>query len=439
MRVLLFDAYAAGHHREYASELADALTAQDSSIEVEFLALAPDDHDDEYFDGDEIHYLYDESPLSGRPGFVPDRLGSVYDYAATEVLNPRWDVIGDAVDYVESRDYDLVHVLEIDKLAAHLSAQLRGADVPPIVGTINGVFFKPVSSLLPAARPIRWPLRGSAADRFVKYAPPILYKGRGWKQVFLRRCLDGGALDHVFVHAEEAQVDVATACGESAVGATSVVPDPLERWDGSEAARRQARRHLDLPLEDTVLLFFGQMREEKGIRTLLDALDGYDGESLTAVLAGPPSAVTAEEVSAAAAGSTVDVVSRLEFVPESDVRACFQAADGVLVPYHRSFGAARTSGVFQKACGTGRPVVASDFGVFGRRVRQWDLGLTCAPGDSGSLARAIETFVERGGDVSDPESTDAYARTQTYDRLAEETCRVYRRVTASESESPVVE
>jgi glycosyltransferase involved in cell wall biosynthesis len=231
------------------------------------------------------------------------------------------------------------------------------------------------------------------------------------------------------VHSREAKESVLASTGADADWITDI-PDPLEPWDGSPAAKRDARERLDLPAEGTVLLLFGQLVEEKGIDALLRALERYDGPAFTMVIAGSPVAVTPEEIEETARRSAVDVRPRLEFVPEADVEAYFVAADGVVLPYERSFGAARTSGVFQKACAAGRPILASDFGVFGRRVREWDLGVLCEPGSPERIAGALGTLVERGEAVYDAERMDEYACSQTFERLAELAHEAYRDVAA---------
>jgi len=435
MNVLLFDLYAGGHHLEYASNLRAELLDRDPSLTVDFLTVAPTEAHGMYFADGDIDYLRDRSPLTHRPGFVPDRdpFATGYDFLATSVRNPTWDLLGEFADYAAAGDYDVVHVLEADKVLAELRYRLDRPDLPPTVATINGVYFKPDSAPLPAARPLTATLGGSdgLGRAFARYCPPVLRRGRAWDRRYLAACLDGGVFDHLTVPSDEAQAEVTGDAAGTAADRISVVPDPVESWDPADLDQADARRRLDLPADGPLVLFFGQMREEKGIGTLLEAVERYDGDPFTLVLAGPPSAVSSADV-AAAEGSAVTVVDRLEYVPEEDVFAYFRAADGVVLPYERSFGELRPSTVFTKACAAGRPVIASDFGTFGRLVRQWDLGLLSEPGSSAALAETLAEFVASESPVHDADAMATFVAAQTYERLTETVYAAYRRVAAAE-------
>jgi glycosyltransferase involved in cell wall biosynthesis len=426
MRVLLFDLYSSGHHLEFVSELRSALHERDPSITVDFLTLAPDEKHDMFFDPDEIFYLYEQSPLE-PPDLVPDTepYAKVARFVSSQIRNARWRVLRDFVDHVESKDYDIVHFPEADKIHEYLLCHLPGSSLPPAVGTLNGFFFKPGRTIVPPARPLRSLLERGLTPPFVRYVPQALRAGPAWNGWFLKRCLDVGALDHVFVHSSEARDNLVSTVGSDAGDRISTTADPLEPWDTDPGAQPQARRRIDLPEEETILLFFGQMREEKGIHVLLDALEDYEGDPFTMVLAGSPSATSEREIAEVRRESGVDIVPRLGYIPQSEMREYFLAADGILFPYLRSFGALRTSNVFQKACAANRPIVASDFGVIGRRVREWDLGLLCDPGSSEDLCRALRTFVSGEANTYDPDRMAAYAESQTYDRLATDVHAVY--------------
>jgi len=440
VKVLLFDAFSGGHHYEFASGLRAELRDRAPDVEVDVLFAAPTHEEDMFFDDGEVDHLYDTSPFPEAPGFVPEKdpLPAAARLLAKQVTNPRWGVVRDLLKYVDARDYDVVHVLELDKLTAYLWAQY-GDNAPSLVGSINGVFYKPVESAVPPARPLRRALKTGAGPQFVRFAPPALHRGIDWNRWFLSRCLADGVVDHLTVPTEEARDDIlsnfdSVSGGRSTAGAgiadlVSVVPDPTSGWaDDGPTIRSAARAALDLPESGTQLLFFGRLCEENGIRTLFDALEHYEGPEFTMVFAGRPVAVSPADVEDVARRSAVDVVSRLEFIPQEKVETYFRAADGVLLPYERSFGACRPSNVFQKACMAGRPVIASDFGVLGRRVREWDLGLLCEPESADSLADTIGQFVQRDGEVHDPESMAAFAESQTFEPLAETVLDAYRRL-----------
>ncbi|MFB6188466.1 MAG: glycosyltransferase family 4 protein, partial [Halapricum sp.] len=350
---------------------------------------------------------------------------TIASFLATEVFNPRWRALADAVEYIESGSYDLVHVLEIDRIHADALSHLADADTPPIVGSINGRFFKPDPPTLPCRRPLTSLLEGRFRGPFTRYTPRVLRESPEWNHWYLEQCLQADVFEHLLVHSTAAKRSVVDACPTASTDRVSVVPDPVEAWAADSPDPTEARRDLDIPEDEPTLLFFGQLREEKGVDLLLEAFEGYDGPPCTVVFAGTPVAVTAEEIAAVDRTTTATLVPRLEFIPQDDVETYFRAADGVVLPYRRSFGDERASGVFQKACAAGRPVIASDFGTFRERVRTWDLGLRCDPGSSESLRTAIETFLDRDGDVYDPASMATYANSQTYETLSIAVSDVY--------------
>jgi glycosyltransferase involved in cell wall biosynthesis len=429
--VLLFDLYAGGHHLEYASGLAAELSARAPALDIDFLTAVPTDRESMYFSPDDVDHLYDPGEYEPSVDAFPDRepFDTVASFLGTEVFNPRWEALRDTVEYVQSGSYDLVHVLEIDRIHADALCHLADADTLPIVGSINGRFFKPDPPTLPCRRPVTSLLDGWLRGPLTRYTPRVLREDPEWNHWYLEQCLQADVFDHLLVHSTAAKRSVVDRCPSASPDIVTVVPDPVESWDADGPDPAAARRDLDLPEDDPLILFFGQLREEKGVDLLLDALDGYDGPACTVVFAGSPVAVTAEEIEAVDRRTSATLVPRLEFIPQDDVETYFRAADCVALPYRRSFGDERASGVFQKACAAGRPVIASDFGTFRERVRSWDLGLLFESGSDDSLRAAIERFLDSDA-VYDPASMAEYAESQTFERLAMAVGDVYDDVTS---------
>jgi glycosyltransferase involved in cell wall biosynthesis len=136
--------------------------------------------------------------------------------------------------------------------------------------------------------------------------------------------------------------------------------------------------------------------------------------------------VTADDIEDAYVPSNVNLCERLEFVPEADVRSYFLATDAVVLPYRRIFGAYRTSGVFQKACAVGRPLIVSDFGELGRRVHEYGLGTTFPPGESDALAQILSQVPREAQNHYERESMATYSQSQSYTQVATKTLASYR-------------
>ncbi len=241
------------------------------------------------------------------------------------------------------------------------------------------------------------------------------------RTVGLYGCLRTGRLDRVLVHSREAARFVEQFGFDVPV---STVPDPLDPFFEWGVSRAEARNRLDMRDDEQIALYFGQLRDDKGIDLLLDALERYEGPPFQMVIAGPPDDVDQADVAATDLSEQISLRTDIEFVPQEDVPYYFLAADAVVVPYRRTFGAQRTSGVFQKSCGALRPLVASDFGTLGRRVREKGFGTTFDAGSPSALADELADVAR--GDVSvDEGSMRAYVARQTYERAAESVVDAY--------------
>jgi glycosyltransferase involved in cell wall biosynthesis len=174
-----------------------------------------------------------------------------------------------------------------------------------------------------------------------------------------------------------------------------------------------------------MILFFGEIRREKGPEVLRDAVTVYDGPPFTLVIAGKPTEVPDnffEDLDT----TTVDIVSRLEFVPETKVGKYFVAADAVVLPYRPVFGEERTSAVLQQATAAGRPVVVSDFGVLGQRVSEHNLGVVFDPNSPAALANALKRVVTSDKPLFDPDRTRRYAESCSYETLVDQFVDIYQ-------------
>lgn len=408
MHVLLFDQHAGGHHAEYASKLLDRLKAQSTDLEVEFLTTKPSPEHEQYFE-DDISCL-----------------------TTTDETLSRAEIVGLLDAYVEDHTYDIVHALQVDDILLELATRFRPDSSVKVFGTLNGAYFHFwnrhfLSYINDGAAEVAARVDGG---RFVQALTPVVgtFPELGPKlcppAVALAASLNK-PLDHLFAHAETAMEYVDRVSDGTP---TTVVPDPLEVWEADDVDRARLRSELDIPTEGPMFLFFGETRYEKGPDVLLEAVKQYHGPPCTIVFAGPPDHVTAGDLERAEVPSNVNLHERLEFVPEADVRSYFLAADAVVLPYRREFGVYRTSGVFQKACAAGRPLIVSDFGELGGRVQKYNLGTTFPPGNANALARALSVPLSEANENYDPESVAAYISSQSYTKLAKKTLTSYRNV-----------
>ncbi len=171
-------------------------------------------------------------------------------------------------------------------------------------------------------------------------------------------------------------------------------PHPLFENFGERIDRTEACNRLDLNPEEHYALFFGLVRDYKGLDLLLDAWarlkqkDGFVARKL--IVAGE--FYTAKEPylkQIADLGLQDDVLLHDRFIPDDEVRYYFSAADCVVQPYK----SATQSGVTQIAYQFCTPMIVTDVGGLAEIVPDGRVGYVCAPTIEG-VAQAVERIYE---------------------------------------------
>jgi glycosyltransferase involved in cell wall biosynthesis len=168
------------------------------------------------------------------------------------------------------------------------------------------------------------------------------------------------------------------------------------------------------PPAGRTLLFFGLIRDYKGLDVLLRALPEIPGARL--VVAGDP----VDPVPAADG----EVEWRLGFVPEEEVPRLMAQVAAVVLPYRRL----DSSGVLATAIGYRRPVVVTDVGSLGEIVREFGAGEVVPVDDPQALAQACARLLEPDALAAASEGAERAAQELTWDRAAAEHDRLYRAV-----------
>jgi glycosyltransferase involved in cell wall biosynthesis len=182
------------------------------------------------------------------------------------------------------------------------------------------------------------------------------------------------------------------------------------------------RQEGELPLPDElaaverpVVLFFGLIRDYKGVDVLLRAWRSVPGDAELWIVGMPrvdpaPLRTLADE--------RVRFVSR--FVDDLELPAYFRRADLVVLPYR----AADQSGVLYTALAFGKPLVVSDVGGFG----EVGAARMVPPGDDETLAAVLRELLADPAAREELAAASARAAAGPYswDAVAESTLALYR-------------
>ena len=199
---------------------------------------------------------------------------------------------------------------------------------------------------------------------------------------------------------------------------------------GEPIDRESARRALGLGPDEKVALFFGYIREYKGLDVLLEAWPRVAAAAPAArlVVAGDPvrlSSARRGELQHWAA--RLGAMHRFGYVPFADVARYFAAADLLVMPYRHI----SQSGVLYLALALGVPVVATRVGGLPEMLRDGDSALLVPPESPEDLARALV----RG--LGDAELRQRLARggrrvaeEHSWPSIAEQTERVFLQLVA---------
>lgn len=152
--------------------------------------------------------------------------------------------------------------------------------------------------------------------------------------------------------------------------------------------RDTARARLGLGADEPVALFFGHIREYKGLDLLLDAWPEVTAAAPGArlVIAGDPVRLTTERFEQLRRqADDLGVIHRFEYIPFGEVAEFFAAADLLILPY-RSIS---QSGVLYLALALGVPAVATAVGAWPEMLSDGESALVVPPDSPTELAAAV--------------------------------------------------
>jgi glycosyltransferase involved in cell wall biosynthesis len=320
-----------------------------------------------------------------------------------------------ALALCRDREFDVIYMTDVEFLVAALllkasrarRVQARPMRLPPVVMEVNAANFSfsdyPGSMLRKGYKVVQREVFRTALGREIAACAVL----GDWHRERLRaqlRVPDGFPVE---------------AIPEGGDAAEPPPPSPI------------ARRQLGIDFAGPVLLYFGILRKDKGIETLLAAAARLAEVEFRIIIAGFPMEYAESEVAELVrrTGLGEKVILRLGYVAAAEVPAYFGAADALLLPYARSYRGG-IGPLMKGACAYGRPVIATDVSGLGPFVDRHAIGLTCPAESPEALAERMREFLSlpasRVREMG--ERALALGRANSWDAMAERFSHLFDRV-----------
>ncbi len=188
-----------------------------------------------------------------------------------------------------------------------------------------------------------------------------------------------------------------------------LVSHPLYDNFGPIISKQEARKHLGLPENEKIILFFGFIRKYKGLNLLLDAMAKLNEvKRQTSNVKHDPVSYRESDVKLVDAGVFYEdekkykeqieklgindrLILRTDFIQDSEVKYYLCAADAVIQPYRN----ATQSGVTPLAYHFEKPMVVTNVGGLPTLVPDHKVGLVVEPNPT-AIADGILQFYQLG-------------------------------------------
>lgn len=308
---------------------------------------------------------------------------------------------------VETR-FDVIHATGIEFMTAALLLKKYSGRIPPVVMEVSAANFS-----------------------FATYPGSLVRKSYKIVQREIFRTTLGKEIKAITVLGEWHKDKLKEQLNFSKTMEVAVIPDggeePEQHVD-SEVARDKIGIKGSA---QTVLLFLGTIRRDKGIECLLEAAAQLKGEQFLLLIAGNPQEYTAGEIRHLIKRWNLEdkVIARFGYVPDHEIPYYFFSCDALVLPYAKIYTGG--SGPLMKgACMHRRPSIVSDVSEMGRLVKEWGIGLVARSEDPADWADKMREFIhmeeEKRRQLAD--KALELAKSHTWEKMARSYTDVYRKV-----------
>ncbi len=199
-------------------------------------------------------------------------------------------------------------------------------------------------------------------------------------------------------------------------------PHPLYDHFGKKTGRGEALKKFGIPGNCKLLLFFGFIRDYKGLDLLLEAMKELP-EDYRLIIAGEVyGKFDKYDRMISDLGLESRVTSLVRYISDDEVPAIFSAADACVLPYK----SATQSGIVGIAYHFGLPVIATDVGGLREMIEPYDTGMMIEKPEAPAIRDTITKYFTPGLREKFIDNIRAYKEKYNWQSLADGIIDLYR-------------
>ena len=196
--------------------------------------------------------------------------------------------------------------------------------------------------------------------------------------------------DHYVVHNQTSRSEVMSVFGIDSARIAVIAHGNYLDVLGHIPSTSEAKQTLKIPSAAKVVLFFGQIKQVKGLDLLIEAMQQVSTAvpDVVLLIAGRPwkNEFAAYEQQISDLGIAHLCRLHIRFIANEELGLFYAAADVVVLPYRRIY----QSGVILLAMSYGKAVLVSDLPGMTEIITNLNTGYTFTSGSAASLANALE-------------------------------------------------
>jgi len=181
---------------------------------------------------------------------------------------------------------------------------------------------------------------------------------------------------------------------------------------GETLPKSEARQKLGIAPDKKVLIFFGFIRDYKGLDVLIDAFKKLD-ESYHLIIAGESYSGFDKYESMLKEVDQSRVTKLIKYTTEDEAALCFSASDVCVLPYRT----ATQSGIVGISYNFSTPVIVSDVGGLREMVEPWNAGMVIEKADVNLFEKAIKDYFN--SEIDYAANIQQALKDQSWESLAE--------------------